>query len=80
MRQPRISDAGTAHARVRRCALGKSEMKMVMKSALAAIAFSVLGAGVALAADCCCKEMDCKMPCCEKKAEAPKAPAPDHQH
>lgn len=56
-------------------------MNTALKSALAAVAFSVLGAGAALAADCCCKDMDCKMPCCEKKAEsAPTTPAPEHQH
>jgi len=56
-------------------------MTTVVKSALAAIAFSVLGAGVAFAADCCCKDMDCKMPCCDKKAEpGQSAPSPEHQH
>jgi hypothetical protein len=56
-------------------------MKTVVKSALAAIAFSVLGAGVAFAADCCCKDMDCKMPCCDKKADAGQgAPSGEHQH
>ena len=61
-------------------------MKTVIKSALAAIAFTVIGAGAALAADCCCKAMDCKMPCCDKKADsapnapAPTAPAPEHKH
>ncbi len=56
-------------------------MKTVIKSALAAVALSVLGAGAAIAADCCCKDMKCDMPCCDKKGEpAPNAPAPEHQH
>jgi len=59
-------------------------MKTLVKSALAAVAFSVLATGAAFAADCaCCKDMTCNMACCDKKAEAaPKAaPAtPQHQH
>jgi len=67
-------------------------MKTIVKSALAAVAFSVMAAGAALAAEaCCCKDMKEKMSCCDdmKKGEAaPNAPAgapnapvaPQHQH
>lgn len=44
-------------------------MKLVMKSAIAAVVFSFAGAGAALAAEeCCCKGKDGKMACCEKMA------------
>ncbi len=55
-------------------------MKTIVKSALA---LTALTAGSALAADCCCKDKDGKMACCDKKAAAtPNAPAsaPQHQH
>lgn len=58
-------------------------MKTIVKSALAALALTALTAGSALAADCCCKDKDGKMACCDKKAAAtPNAPAsaPQHQH
>lgn len=62
-------------------------MNTVAKSALAAVAFTLLASGAAWAAeDCCCKEKDAKMACCDKKAPeaaGPKAPAaanPQHQH
>ena len=61
-------------------------MKTIVKSALAAVALTALTAGAALAADCCCKDKDGKMACCDKKAPAPAAPqtpnAPEapHQH
>ena len=59
-------------------------MKTSVRSALAAVAFTVLATGAAFAADCaCCKDMSCDMPCCDKKTEAaPKAApdAPQHQH
>lgn len=57
-------------------------MKTTVKSALAAVALTFVGAGAALAADCCCKDKDGKMACCDKKGEAaPNAPAPaPHQH
>ncbi|WP_309646538.1 hypothetical protein [Phenylobacterium sp.] len=61
-------------------------MKLIVKSAFAAIALAALTAGSALAADCCCKDKDGKMTCCDKKAPAapatPDAPAsaPQHQH
>jgi hypothetical protein len=63
-------------------------MKLLRSAALGAV-LAVLGAGAALAADCCdgkapcCEKKDDKgqpMPCCDKhKAEAPKTetPAPD---
>ena len=56
----------------------------LLKSAALGLAFSVLAAGAAMAADkmdCCCKDKDGKMACCDKKAEtAPNAPAPAPQH
>lgn len=59
-------------------------MKTIVKSALAAVALTALTAGAAFAADCCCKDKDGKMACCDKKADtAPNAPAPaapQHQH
>jgi hypothetical protein len=58
-------------------------MKTIVKSALAAVALTALTAGAAFAADCCCKDKDGKMACCDKKGEtAPNAPAgaPQHQH
>lgn len=62
-------------------------MKTVVKSAIAAVALSVISTSAALAAqDCCCKGKDGKMACCDKKAPAPAAPqtpnAPEapHQH
>jgi hypothetical protein len=59
-------------------------MKTIVKSALAAVALTALTGGAAFAADCCCKDKDGKMACCDKKAEAaPNAPAPaapQHQH
>lgn len=59
-------------------------MNTLVKSALAALALSVMASGVAAAADeCCCKDKDAKMACCDKKAEAaPNAPQaqPHHQH
>ncbi|WP_041373341.1 hypothetical protein [Phenylobacterium zucineum] len=59
-------------------------MKMIVQSAFAAIVLSAFSAGAALAADdCCCKDKDAKMACCDKKGEAaPNAPtpAPQHQH
>lgn len=60
-------------------------MNTIVKSALAAVAFSVVAAGAALAAEaCCCKDMAEKMSCCDemKKGEAsPNSPAaPQHQH
>jgi hypothetical protein len=59
-------------------------MKTIVKSALAAVAFSVVAAGAALAAEaCCCKDKDGAMACCDKMGEAaPNAPAgsPQHQH
>lgn len=58
-------------------------MKTIVKSALAAVAFSAV-AGAAFAADaCCCKDKGEKMACCDKKGEAapkPSAEAPKHQH
>jgi hypothetical protein len=63
-------------------------MKTFAKSALVAVAISVLGAGAALAAEkcACCKEGE-KMTCSDKmkdKDAAPKPddtkPAPEHQH
>lgn len=59
-------------------------MKLVMKSAIAAVVFSFAGAGAALAAeDCCCKGKDGKMACCEKmaaehKGHHDKQPGKDH--
>jgi len=58
-------------------------MKTIVKAALTAIALTALTAGSALAADCCCKDKDGKMACCDKKAPTnPDAPAsaPQHQH
>ena len=59
-------------------------MNTIVKSALAAVAFSLVATGAALAADgCCCKDKGEKMACCDKKGEtAPKPPAdaPQHQH
>ena len=60
-------------------------MTTIVKSAFAALAFSVMAAGAALAAEaCCCKDMKEKMSCCDemKKGEpAPGGPAaPQHQH
>ena len=60
-------------------------MKTVVKSAIAAVALSVLSTSAALAAqDCCCKDKDGKMACCDKKADAasnaPAPAAPQHQH
>ncbi|MDX5393996.1 MAG: hypothetical protein LPJ86_09255 [Caulobacteraceae bacterium] len=52
-------------------------MKTVVKSAFAALAFSVLASGAAFAADCC--KDGCNMPCCEKK-DAPAPGATEHQH
>jgi len=53
-------------------------MNTLLKSALAAVLLSAVSAGAALAAeDCCCKDKQGKMTCCEKKGEAaPTAPAP----
>jgi hypothetical protein len=59
-------------------------MKTIVKSALAAVALTALTAGAASAADCCCKDKDGKMACCDKKADAasnaPAPAAPQHQH
>lgn len=58
-------------------------MNTIAKSVLAAVALTVLSAGAAFAADCCCKDKDVKMACCDKKPEAapaPDAPAPKPQH
>lgn len=56
-------------------------MKTIVRSALAALALSVIGSTAALAAECaCCKEGE-KMECCDKmKSSAPDAPAPEHKH
>lgn len=58
-------------------------MTLMLKSALAAVALTALTSGAAVAADCCCKDKDAKMACCDKKADsAPngQTPAPQHQH
>ncbi|MBJ7411253.1 MAG: ammonium transporter family protein [Phenylobacterium sp.] len=61
-------------------------MNTLVKSAFAAILLSAVATGAALAAeDCCCKDKDGKMTCCDKKGEAaPNAPKPqqqpEHQH
>ena len=64
-------------------------MNTFVKSALAAVALSVLGAGSALAAECACCKDGAKMECCDKamtdKAPKPQdgkpaAPAPEHKH
>ena len=64
-------------------------MTRTLKSAALALALSVLG-GAAFAAeamDCCCKDKDGKMACCDKmKDKAPAKPAaaepatPEHKH
>lgn len=57
-------------------------MKTLVKSAIAALALTVIATGSALAAEgCCCKDKDGKMACCEKKGEsAANAPAGAQQH
>lgn len=58
-------------------------MKILVKSALAAIAFTALATGAAFAADCACyKDKACDMACCDKAEAGPKAAptTPQHQH
>ena len=55
-------------------------MTRTMKSALGALAFTVLASSAAFAADCACCKEPCKMECCDKGADAAKQPGTEHQH
>lgn len=55
-------------------------MKVMVKSALAAVALTVLGAGMAFAAEACACCKGEKMECCDKMKSEKTAPAAEHQH
>ncbi len=56
-------------------------MNTLVKSAFAAVVLTGFAAGAAFAAeDCCCKDEDGKMTCCDKKGDgAHNAPQPQQQ-